>query len=96
MFHVKHFEMDKFPARKPIRLKKYDYSTVGYYYVTICAENRQQLFGTIENNQMILNDVGNMVNLWWKKIFEKYDQTLIDKYIIMPSHIHGIISANIL
>ena len=84
--------MNVFKSRKSTRLKEYDYSENGYYYVTICTENREQIFGTIENNDMILNGVGNMIDQWWRKMFEKYDDISIDKYIIMPNHIHGIIN----
>ena len=84
--------MGKLPNRKKNRLKEYDYSQLGYYFVTICTESREQIFGTIENNDMILNNVGNMIDQWWQKMFEKYDDISIDKYIIMPNHIHGIIN----
>ena len=84
--------MNKFPTRKPIRLKEYDYSQPAYYFVTICAENRQQLFGTIENNQMILNDVGNMVNSWWIELPAHFSGIELNQYIIMPNHIHAIIN----
>jgi len=76
--------MKKFPSRK----KNNDYSQSGYYFVTICTENREQVFGTIENNDMILNGVGNMIDQWWQKMFEKYNDISIDKYMIMPNHIH--------
>ena len=56
--------------------------------MTICTENREQVFGTIENNDMILNGVGNMIDQWWQKMFEKYNDISIDKYMIMPNHIH--------
>jgi len=84
--------MQCFIPRKPTRLKDFDYSTPGYYFVTICTENRELLFGAIKNNQMILNDIGNMVDLWWHKIFETYKNALVDEYIIMPNHIHGLIN----
>ena len=84
--------MSKLLTRKNTRLKNYNYSDNGWYFVTICAENREQIFGTIENNDMTLNDVGNMIDKWWQKMFEKYDDISIDKYIIMPNHIHGIIN----
>ena len=57
--------MNKHPKRKTTRLKNHDYSQPGYYFATICAENRNCIFGTIENNRMILNDIGNMINYWW-------------------------------
>jgi len=85
--------MPKFPARRNSnRILQHDYSTPGYYFVTICVENRHQIFGVVKNDTMILNDIGNMIDLWWQKIFEKYDNISIDEYIIMPNHIHGIIN----
>lgn len=74
-----------YTRRDTNRMPQYDYSLPGSYFVTICTENRKLLFGTIENNQMSLNDTGDMVNSWWKNIFEKYDNVSIDEYIIMPS-----------
>ena len=82
----------KIKKRHSIRLQKYDYLQSGYYFVTICAQNRQQIFGTIINNQMTLNDGGNMIDFWWQEMFKKYKNISIDEYIIMPNHIHGIIN----
>lgn len=85
--------MSKFPIRRNSnRIPQHNYSTPGYYFVTICVENRQQIFGTIGNDKMILNDVGDMVDFWWQKIFETYQNTLNDEFIIMPNHLHGIIN----
>jgi putative transposase len=78
--------------RNTNRIPQHDYSTPGQYFVTICAENRQELFGTIENDKMVWNDVGNMINIWWQKMFRTYQNRIIDEYIIMPNHIHGIIN----
>lgn len=84
--------MDKLSERKQIRLKNYDYSSVGSYFVTVCVEDKQQVFGIIRNGRMILNAAGNMVNLWWNRMFKKYDNLMIDEYAIMPNYIHGIIN----
>ncbi len=85
--------MPKFLTRRDNnRIPQHDYSTPGHYFVSICAENRQQIFGMIENDRVILNNIGNMVDSWWQKIFEKYDNVSIGEYIIMPNHIHGIIN----
>ncbi|MCK5305679.1 MAG: transposase [Candidatus Omnitrophica bacterium] len=81
-----------YTRRNTNRIPQHNYSTPAQYFITICTENRQQLFGTIKNDQMILNAVGNMIDLWWQKIFEKYGHALIDEYAIMPNHIHGIIN----
>jgi len=85
--------MKKTLTRKPHnRLKDYDYSTAGYYYVTICTENRQELFGVIENDKIILNNAGNMINFWWGEITRHFEGIKLDEYIVMPNHIHGIIN----
>jgi REP element-mobilizing transposase RayT len=84
--------MGKLPVRRNSnRIQQHDYSTSGYYFVTICVENRQQIFGTIENHKLILNDAGNMVNSVLKTIPQHYQGIFIDEYIVMPNHIHGII-----
>ena len=59
--------------------------------MTICSESRKDLFGIIENNAMVLHEIGVMADAWWHKMFEKYPNTRIDTYVIMPNHIHGII-----
>lgn len=80
--------------RKSIRLKEYDYSQNGGYFVTICVQNRKNLFGEIKNQSMFLNDVGTMIEMWWKKLPIKYSQISLDAYVIMPNHFHGIIIIN--
>jgi len=79
-------------ARKPIRLKNYDYSSKGCYFLTVCTENRQGLFGEIENDKIILNHTGKMVNFWWSEISTHFTGIELDQYTIMPNHIHGIIN----
>ncbi len=53
--------MNKYPKRKPTRLKEYDYTNPGFYYVTICTDNRQELFGEIVDNKIILNEIGQII-----------------------------------
>jgi putative transposase len=76
---------------RSIRLKGYDYSRPGYYFVTMCVYGGYYLFGTIKNNIMFLNDWGKMVNKWWLKLIKKYTTINLDAHIVMPNHIHGII-----
>ncbi len=76
--------------RKSMRLQGYDYSQAGFYFVTICIQNRMKLFGNIESGEMKLNQAGKMVDQWWLKLDEKFYINL-DEYIIMPDHFHGII-----
>jgi len=74
-----------------MRLKGYDYSQPGFYYVTICTQDRIERFGDVENDQMILNDAGELVHAEWNRIPERYEHVVLDKYQIMPNHLHGIL-----
>ena len=84
--------MQKLIQRKPTRLKNYDYSLNGYYFITVCTENRQKVFARIETNKTILNDIGKMVEYWWSEISTHFKGIEPDQYVIMPNHIHGIIN----
>ncbi len=77
--------------RKVLRLKGYDYSTVGYYFLTICCQNRECFFGNIEKGKMILNDAGKMVEKWYFELVNKYPDKRCHEMIIMPNHMHCII-----
>lgn len=78
--------------RRSIRLKGYDYSSSGLYYVTICTQNRELLFGEINQNEMLLNIAGKMIEKWWKELLNKFPTITLDDYVIMPNHMHGIIN----
>lgn len=77
--------------RQSIRLKNYDYSKSGHYYITMCTENRSCIFGNIFNGKMILNDVGKIINDVWLTIQKYFNNVELDKFVIMPNHIHGIV-----
>ena len=77
--------------RRSIRLKEYDYSQAGMYFVTICAQDRQCLFGKIADDKMVLNDVGKMIEKWLVKLPQNFTGIKIDTYIIMPNHFHAIV-----
>jgi len=77
--------------RRSIRLKGYDYSREGAYFVTICGQNRKCLFGEIVNGKMVLNDAGRMVESVWNEIPKYYPGIDIDVCQIMPNHIYGIV-----
>ena len=76
------------------RLEGYDYSQTNYYYVTICTGNRKELFGKIENNQMLLNYHGQVVKQQWQWLEKQYSYIELDEYVVMPNHIHGILIIN--
>lgn len=77
--------------RRSIRLKGYDYSQSGAYFVTICTQNREHLFGDIINGAMHLNDVGAVVQGTWIDLPNRFPTVRLDTFVVMPNHIHGII-----
>lgn len=77
--------------RRSIRLKEYDYSQAGLYFVTICCQNRIPRFGKIENDEMILNEYGMIGYEEWLKLSERFTNLEWDVFQIMPNHLHGII-----
>ena len=81
----------KIHHRRSIRLKGYDYSQAGAYFITICCEHRICRFGKIENNEMILNELGNIAYNEWAKLAERFANFELDVFQIMPNHMHGII-----
>ena len=76
--------------RRSIRLKGYDYASEGLYFVIICTQNRECLFGEIKNNEMILYDAGRMVEKWYNKTQDKFPDIVCHEMIIMPNHFHCI------
>jgi REP element-mobilizing transposase RayT len=80
--------------RRSIRLQDYDYSQVGAYFITICVQNRECLFGEITNGEMKMNDIGRMVQIVWDEIPSRFDGLELNLFTIMPNHIHGIIMLN--
>ena len=78
--------------RQSIRLKGYDYSQPGTYFVTLVAQNRERIFGTVEGNQIRLNKIGELVANCWLSIPKYFDIARLDEYVLMPNHFHGIIN----
>jgi len=81
----------KIHHRKSIRLKGFDYSKAGLYFISICCQDRICRFGKIENGKMILNVEGNIANQCWLEIPKHYPNAILHEQIVMPNHIHGII-----
>ena len=81
----------KIHHRRSIRLKGYDYSQEGAYFLTICTYRKEMLFGTIVNEEMRLNDTGEQALQCWNAIPGHFPNVELDAFVIMPNHIHGII-----
>lgn len=78
----------RLPQRKPQRLKNYDYSLNGYYFITICTHNKQHLFGKILGDQMLLNELGKIVEQELIQIPGRFTNVNLDKFVVMPNHVH--------
>jgi len=77
--------------RRSIRLKGYDYSQAGAYFITICTQDRACLFGDVVDGEMRLNDVGGMVHDEWLRTADMRPNVELDAFVVMPNHFHGII-----
>jgi putative transposase len=77
--------------RRSIRLKGYDYAQEGEYYVTLCVQDRELAFGDIKNGRMLLSEIGNIATTCWMEIPLHFPNVLLDEFVIMPDHMHGIV-----
>ena len=77
--------------RRSIRLKGYDYSQGGAYYVTIVAQNRACLFGEVVDGEMQLNEAGKMLQAEWEALPQRFPNIELDEFIVMPNHFHGVV-----
>ena len=77
--------------RRSIRLKDYDYSQAGAYFATLCAWQRECLFGDVVDGVMALNDAGKIVAEEWERIENVRDTVVLDEFVVMPNHFHAII-----
>lgn len=88
----------EFPKRKPTRLNNYDYSQNGYYFITVCTHNKENLLCDIVGEgfhalpQVRLTAIGDVVNESIRFINKRYDGVFVDNYVIMPNHLHLIIA----
>ena len=90
--------MKELPKRKPMRIADYDYSTPGAYFITVCTANREKCFWSecrvelCSPANVLLSDIGMIVDKEIEKLNSIYDAVTVDKYCIMPDHIHFILS----
>lgn len=77
--------------RRSIRLKHYDYSRAGCYFITICTQDRLHLFGEIVEGEMVLGIAGKLIHKLWFDIVNDFPNVTLHEFVIMPNHIHGII-----
>ena len=78
-------------GRRSIRLKGYDYTRDGTYFVTVCTQDRARVFGTVVDGEMHSNAYGHEIAHCWLWLAEQYPYVLLDEWIVMPDHTHAII-----
>ena len=78
--------------RSSPRLAGFDYAQEGYYFVTICTRGHEPLFGHIRDGTMHISQIGEVVEREWRAIPDYEPSTHLDAWIVMPNHIHGVIS----
>lgn len=77
--------------RRSIRLRGYDYSQEGMYFVTICTYERACVLGEITDGAMLLSDLGEIAKQCWNEIPGHFENVELDEYVIVPNHVHGVI-----
>jgi REP element-mobilizing transposase RayT len=77
--------------RRSIRLQEYDYTGPGAYFITVCTQNGECLLSDVVKGKMVLNQFGEVVKKEWLKTFDMRRDLILDEYIVMPNHFHGII-----
>lgn len=80
--------------RRSIRLPSHDYTASGLYFITICTHDRECLFGEIADGEMQLNSNGEIVVQEWLKSPSIRTEIILDAWVVMPNHFHGIVSIN--
>jgi len=80
----------KIHRRRSTRLKDYDYSKCGAYFITICTQHFESRFGEIQKDELYLNEVCKMVEKDWLDMPDKFPFIELDEFIVMPNHFHSI------
>lgn len=76
---------------KSTRLKNWDYTNQGYYFITICTRYKYPYFGNINNGKNVLSNIGKIADKCWRDISLHFNNVILDEYIVMPNHMHGIV-----
>ena len=86
-------EVKRYP-RRSMRLREYDYAQAGTYFVTVCTYQRACIFGEVAHDMVRVNSWGEVVAITWNGLADKFGSVILDAFVIMPNHVHGIIVIN--
>ena len=81
-------------TRPAMRLRRFEYTHPGPYFVTICLQDRRPRFGTILDGRLELNNAGHMVEEVWQSLASRFPSISLDAFIVMPDHVHGLLLLN--
>ena len=91
----RNYMRENLPQRKKMRLDDYDYSKEGYYFITICTQNRKQILSNVGNDALVVpTQIGKQIIKCWYNIEKLNKNVKLDECVLMPNHIHGIIILN--
>jgi len=80
------------PQRKQLRLRGYDYGFPSAYFVTICSAGKRPVFGSISGESVVLSPEGETVRSEWIALPERFSRLVLDEFVIMPNHLHGVLA----
>lgn len=86
------FSDSRLPRRQSLRLRGYDYSTRGLYFVTVCSHRKKCLLGTVECERVRLSPAGRAVQRAWYGLPKRFPGLMLDAFVVMPNHVHGVIA----
>lgn len=81
----------RFQGRRSMRLKGYDYSQAGAYFLTMCAARFQPVFGEVVQGEVVLSIQGRIARICWLWLGYRYSSLELDQWVLMPNHLHGIV-----
>ncbi|HBA84039.1 MAG TPA: hypothetical protein DCZ95_08100 [Verrucomicrobia bacterium] len=79
------------PRRKNLRMQGWNFTSPGWYFITICTKNMKPAFGTVVKGRMALNAAGKMAGQCWREIPAHFPRAVVDEYVVMPNHVHGLL-----
>ncbi|MBI3985715.1 MAG: hypothetical protein HY343_02250 [Lentisphaerae bacterium] len=79
------------PRRKNLRMQGWDFTSPGWYFLTICTKGMKSAFGTVVNGRMALNVAGTVADRFWREIPAHFPRAVVDEHVVMPNHVHGLL-----
>jgi REP element-mobilizing transposase RayT len=79
------------PRRKTLRMQGWDFTSPGWYFLTICTRDMKSVFGTVVNGRMVLNAAGMVADKFWREIPVHFPRAVVDEHVVMPNHVHGLL-----